>query len=458
MKKIPIQKNKEYTVSIIDNGFEGEGIAKIEDYTIFVPGAIKGEKIKILIVKVQSSYAFGKIVEILEKSKYRIEPDCATYKRCGGCNLRHIDYEETLNMKQNAIQSLVNKTLKNPIEVNKTVAMGNPYHYRNKLQFPIGIDKNGEPIIGVFANRTHEIIPIQGCAIQDIKSIQIAKYVVDAIKQYGLSIYDEKTGKGIMRHIVIKAAKSTGEYMVILVVNANELPYARKIAEALRGACHSIVSVIVNINIKNTNVILGDKNITILGRDYIVDKLGDYFFKISPLSFYQVNPVQAEALYNYAIEAAEITKNDVVFDLYCGIGTISIFMAKSAKYVYGVEIVEQAIEMANENAKFNEIENTHFIAGDTEVVLTDLIEKQKIMPDVIIVDPPRKGLDKTSINNILKVRPRKVVYISCNPASLVRDLKLLEDVYEINVIQPFDLFCFTSHVENCVVLTLKDNL
>lgn len=458
MKKIPIQKNKEYTVSIIDNGFEGEGIAKIEDYTIFVPGAIKGEKIKILIVKVHSSYAFGKIVEILEKSKYRIEPDCATYKRCGGCNLRHIDYEETLNMKQNAVQSLVNKTLKSPIEVNKTVAMGNPYHYRNKLQFPIGIDKNGDPIIGVFANRTHEIIPIQGCAIQDIKSIQIAKYVVDAIKQYGLSIYDEKTGKGIMRHIVIKAAKSTGEYMVILVVNANELPYARKIAEALRGACHSIVSVIVNINIKNTNVILGDKNITILGRDYIVDKLGDYFFKISPLSFYQVNPVQAEALYNYAIEAAEITKNDVVFDLYCGIGTISIFMAKSAKDVYGVEIVEQAIEMANENAKFNEIENTHFIAGDTEVVLTDLIEKQQIMPDVVIVDPPRKGLDKTSINNILKVKPRRVVYISCNPASLVRDLRMLEEEYEIKVIQPFDLFCFTSHVENCVVLTLKDNL
>ena len=458
MKKIPIQKNKEYTVSIIDNGFEGEGIAKIEDYTIFVPGAIKGEKIKILIVKVHSSYAFGKIVEILEKSKYRIEPDCATYKRCGGCNLRHIDYEETLNMKQNAVQSLVNKTLKNPIEVNKTVAMGNPYHYRNKLQFPIGIDKNGEPIIGVFANRTHEIIPIQGCAIQDIKSIQIAKYVVDAIKQYGLSIYDEKTGKGIMRHIVIKAAKSTGEYMVILVVNANELPYARKIAEALRGACHSIVSVIVNINIKNTNVILGDKNITILGRDYIVDRLGDYFFKISPLSFYQVNPVQAEALYNYAIEAAEITKNDVVFDLYCGIGTISIFMAKSAKDVYGVEIVEQAIEMANENAKENKINNTHFIAGDTEIVLTDLIEKQQIMPDVVIVDPPRKGLDKTSINNILKVKPRRVVYISCNPASLVRDLRMLEEDYEIKVIQPFDLFCFTSHVENCVVLTLKDNL
>ena len=456
MKNIPVQKNKEYIVNIIDNGFEGEGIAKIEDYTIFIPGAIKGEKIKILIVKVQASYAFGKIIEIIEKSEYRIELDCATYKRCGGCNLRHVDYEETLNIKQNAVQSLVNKTLKNPIEVKKTVAMGNPYNYRNKLQFPVGIDKNGEPIIGVFANRTHEIIPIQGCAIQDIKSIQIAKYVVDEIKKYNLSVYDENTGKGLLRHVIVKAAKSTGEYMVILVVNGNKLPYSKEIAESLVVACSSITSVIVNINTKNTNVILGDKNITVYGKDYIIDKLGDYYFKISPLSFYQVNPVQAEALYNYAIEAAEITKNDVVFDLYCGIGTISIFMAKSAKEVYGVEIVEQAIEMAKENAKENKIDNTHFIAGDTEIVLTDLIEKQHIMPDVIIVDPPRKGLDKTSINNILKVKPRRVVYISCNPASLVRDLRMLEEEYEFKVIQPFDLFCFTSHVECCSLLYLKD--
>lgn len=332
--------------------------------------------------------------------------------------------------------------------------MGNPYHYRNKLQFPIGVDKNGEPVIGVFANRTHEIIPVQGCAIQDVKSIQIAKYVIDAIKEFKLSIYDEKTGEGLMRHVVVKAAKSTGEYMVILVINANELPHAKRIAESLRGACHSIVSVIVNVNMKNTNVILGDKNITILGRNYIMDRLGDYYFNISPLSFYQVNPVQAEALYNYAIEAAEITKNDIVFDLYCGIGTISIFMANSAKEVYGVEIVEQAIERAKENAKFNEVNNTHFIAGDTEVVLTDLIENKKVIPDVIIVDPPRKGLDNTSISNILKVKPRRVVYISCNPASLVRDLKMLEEEYEIKVIQPFDLFCFTSHVE-CVALLCR---
>lgn len=455
LKKIPIKKNQEYIVNIIDNGFEGEGIAKIEDYTIFIPGAIKGEKIKILIVKVKTSYAFGKIIEVIEKSKYRTEVDCVTYKRCGGCNLRHIDYEETLNIKQNAVQSLVNKTLKNPIEVNKTVAMGNSYHYRNKLQFPIGADINGEPIIGVFANRTHEIIPVQGCAIQDEKSIQIARYVVDVIKEFGLTVYDEKTKKGLMRHVVIKTAKSTGEYMVILVVNSNELPHAKEIADNLIRACHSIVSVIVNVNMKNTNVILGDKNITILGQDFITDKLGDYFFKISPLSFYQVNPIQAEALYNYAIESADITKKDTVFDLYCGIGTISIFMAKYAKEVYGVEIVEQAVEMAKENAMANQIDNTHFIAGDTEVILTDLIENKKIIPDVIIVDPPRKGLDKISINNILKVKPRRVIYISCNPASLVRDLKLLEETYEIKVIQPFDLFCFTSHVECVAVMCIK---
>ncbi len=458
MKKIPIQKNKEYIVEIIDNGFEGEGIAKIDDYTIFIPGAIKGEKIKVLIVKLKTSYAFGKIIEIIEKSKYRIDADCATYKRCGGCNLRHVDYEETLNMKQNAVQSLVNKTLNNPIEVRKTVAMGNPYHYRNKLQFPIGLDKNGEPIVGVFANRTHEIIPVQGCAIQDVQSIQIAKYVIDAIKKFGLSVYDEKTGKGLMRHVVVKSAKSTGEYMVILVVNANELQHSKEIASSLISKCNLITSIIVNVNMKNTNVILGDKNITIYGKDYIMDKLGDYYFKISPLSFYQVNPVQAEALYNYAIEAAGITKNDIVFDLYCGIGTISIFMANYAKEVYGVEIVEQAIEMAKENAKFNEIQNTNFIAGDTELVLTDLIENKKVNPDVIIVDPPRKGLDRTSINNILKVKPRRVVYISCNPASLVRDLELMEETYDIKVVQPFDMFCFTSHVECVAVMQLKQDV
>ena len=450
-----IKKNQEYIVEIIDDGFEGEGIAKIDGFTVFVPGAIKGEKIKILIVKVLSSHAFGKIIEILEESKFRVESDCDTYKRCGGCNLRHVDYEETLNMKQNAVQNLVNKNLKTKIEVKPTWGMGNPYHYRNKLQYPIGVNKAGEPIMGVFANRTHEIIPVDNCLLQNEKANQVAKYVIDVIKKYNLSVYNETTREGLVRHVMVKIAFRTGEIMVTIVINGDFLPFVKDIARDLEGACHDVVSVIVNINKKNTNVILGDKNINILGKGYIRDYLGDYLFKISPLSFYQVNPVQAEALYNIAIENAGITKDDVVFDLYCGIGTISLFAAKYAKKVYGIEIVEQAIEDAKWNAEFNKVDNVEFIAGDAEKVLADLIEDKKIIPDVVIVDPPRRGLDNTTVNNILKIKPKRVVYISCNPATLMRDLALMEDVYEVGLIQPVDLFCFTSHVECVVVLRLK---
>ena len=455
MNTVPIEKNKEYIVDIIDNGFEGEGIAKIDDFTIFIPNAIKGEKIKVLIVKVLSSYAYGKIIEIIEKSPNRVEIDCPTYKRCGGCDLRHVNYEETLNMKQNTVQNLVNKNLKTEIEVKPTWGMGNPYHYRNKLQFPVGVDKEGKPVIGVFANRTHEIIPIENCLIQNEKSVQIAKYVLDCIKKYNISVYNEKNQTGLVRHIIVKSSRYFNEYMVIIVINGDFLPFEKEFATDLFYACREVCSIFVNINKKNTNVILGNKNKLIYGKEYLEDFLGNFVFKISPLSFYQVNAVQAEAMYNYAVEEAEITKNDIVFDLYCGIGTISLFMAKHAKKVYGVEIVEQAIQMAKENAKSNEIENTEFIAGDTEFILTDLIQNKKIIPDIIMVDPPRKGLDNTTINNILEIKPRKVVYISCNPASLVRDLAKMERVYEIKSIQPFDMFPLTHHVECVTVLNLK---
>jgi len=452
--KQPVEKNKEYIVDIIDNGFEGEGIAKIEGFTIFIPNAIKGEKIRILIVKVLTSHAFGKILEIIEKSEHRIEEDCATYKRCGGCNLRHIDYEETLNMKQKVVQNLVNKNLKKKVEVKPTWGMGNPYHYRNKLQYPIGVNKDGEPIIGVFANRTHDIIPVEDCLIQDKKSNQVAKYVLDAIKKYKISVYNEKTQEGLMRHVIIKRGFRTGQMMVILVINGDLLPFAKEIARDLQGSCHDITSVVVNINKKNTNVILGQKNISVVGDGYIEDILGDYSFKISPLSFYQVNPIQAEALYNIAIENLDISNQDVVFDLYCGIGTISLFSAKYAKKVYGIEIVEEAIENAKENAKMNDVKNTEFIAGDTELLLTDLIENKKIIPDVVIVDPPRKGLDNTTINNILKIEPKRVGYISCNPATFVRDLSKLEEKYKIKMIQPVDMFPWTSHCEVVAILEL----
>lgn len=450
-----IEKNREYIVDIIDNGFEGEGIAKIEGFTIFIPNAIKGEKVKILIVKVLKSHAFGKILDIIDKSDKRIECDCKTYKRCGGCNMRHIEYEETLIIKRNSVQALVNKTLKNKVKVKNTIGMENPLHYRNKAQYPIGMNKENKPVIGVFARRSHEIIPINNCLIQKPISEQIAKFILEYITKNNISVYDEKSGKGIFRHLVIKVGVKTNEVMCILVINAHSFKNENKLVEELVKNFPNIKTIVKNINTKNTNVIMGKENIVLYGDGYIKDILGDYTFKISPQSFYQVNPLQAEKLYNLGVEAAKITKNDIVFDLYCGIGTISLFMAKYAKKVYGVEIVEQAIKDAKENAKTNNIENTEFIAGDTEIVLDDLINNKKIIPDVVMVDPPRKGLDNRTIENINKIKPNRVIYISCNPATLIRDLAKFEENYEIKSIQPVDMFPFSSHVECVAVLQLK---
>lgn len=453
-----ISKNEEYEVEIIDNGYNGEGIAKINGFTVFVPNAIKGEVVKILIVKVLSSHAFGKILEIEKKSKFRQEIDCATYKRCGGCDLRHIKYEQTLKMKQNAVQALVNKTLKNKIEVKETLGMENPFFYRNKAQYPVGVNKDRNPIIGVFANRTHEVIPIKNCLIQNPKSEAIAKFILEFIKEKNISIYNEKTGRGFFRHIVIKVGIKTNEIMCIFVINGKKFPYEDELVEKLKQNYPEIKTIVKNINMKNTNVILGQENINLYGNGYIEDVLGEYKFKISPLSFYQVNPKQAEKLYNLGIEMAKVSKEDTVFDLYCGIGTISLFIAKYAKKVYGVEIVEQAIKDAKQNAKINNIENVQFIAGDTKIVLEDLIYKKGIIADIVIFDPPRKGLDNNSINNILKIKPKKIVYISCNPATLIRDLALFEKLYEVKTIIPVDMFPFTKHVECVSVLQLKQDM
>ena len=452
---MPVEKNQEYIVEIIDNGYEGEGIAKIENFTIFIPNSIKGEKVRILIVKVLKSHAFGKVLEIIKTSEYRKESDCETYKRCGGCDLRHIKYEETLRMKQNAVQSLVNKTLENEVKVEETLGMENPYNYRNKAQYPVGLDKEGKPIIGVFANRTHESIPIKECLIQNKKSENLAKFVLEFIKKNNISVYNEKTTKGLVRHIVTKIGIKTNEIMCIIVINGRNIPKEKELVSEILKAFPEVKTIVKNINTKNTNVIMGKENINLYGDGYIKDKLGDFVFKISPLSFYQVNPIQAEKLYNIAVKGAEISKDDVVFDLYCGIGTISLFMAKYAKKVYGIEIVEDAIKDAKENSKLNNIKNSEFIAGDVEIVLDDLINKKKIIPDIIMVDPPRKGLDNKSINNILKISPKKVVYVSCNPATLVRDLKSLEEKYEIKTIKPVDMFPFSKHIECVSVLCLK---
>lgn len=453
--QIPVRKNEEYIVDIIDNGFEGEGIAKIDGYTIFIPKAIKGERVKIVIVKALSSHGYGKILEIIEESKNRQELDCIAYKRCGGCSLRHINYEETLNIKQKNIENLLNKTFhNNNVKVEKVIGMGNPYNYRNKAQYPIGLNNKKEPVLGFFAERTHEIVPIKQCQIHLEISEQIAYAIYKFIKENNINVYDEKDNTGLFRHIVVKVGIRTGEIMCILVINGNKIPKEQELIEMLVKR-FNVKTIIKNINTKNTNVILGDENITINGDGFIYDILGDYTFKISANSFYQVNPVQAEVLYNTALEMANLNKDQILFDLYCGIGTIGIFTSKFVKKVYGIEIVENAIKDAKENAKLNNIDNIEFYAGDVEKTFEKLMKNKQIYPDVVVVDPPRKGLDNNTINNILAVEPKKVIYISCNPATLVRDLKLMAEKYEFDKITPVDMFPYTSHVECVCVLKLR---
>ncbi len=457
MNQIPVKKNETYIVDIVDNGFGGEGIAKIDGFTIFIPNAIKGEKCKILIVKVLSSQAYGKLIQIIEASENRVEVDCSTYQRCGGCDLRHMTYENTLKLKKETVQSLVNKNLKNKITVESTIGMDNPYNYRNKAQYPVGLNKEGMPDIGVFAQRTHTIIPIESCKIQTEVSQRIAKTILNFIREKNISVYNEEKQTGLFRHIVVKVGKYTNQVMCILVVNEkkanNEIEH--DIVKVLCAQYPEIKTIVKNINNENTNVILGKENINLYGDGYIEDKLGEYIFKISPMSFYQVNPVQAEILYNTAIEAASLSKDDVLFDLYCGIGTIGIFASKYVKQVYGIEIVPQAINDAVENARINNIKNAEFMIGDVEISFDELINKKNIVPTAIIVDPPRKGLDDKTIQNILKIKPEKLVYISCNPATMVRDLSKMEEIYNINRIQPVDMFPFTKHVECVAVLNLK---
>lgn len=453
--KVPVQKNKEYIVTISDYGYEGEGIAKIDNFTVFVKGAMKDEKVKILIVKVNTSHAFGKILEIITPSNKRQDSDCNTYKRCGGCNLRHIKYEETLNLKRNIVQNLIDKTLEEKVIAKETIGMEKPFFYRNKAQYPVGYNKNGEIITGVYAKRSHEIIELKSCAIQMPISQEIAKFVINFMKENGITAYNEETGKGVIRHIVVKVGLHTNEVMCVLVTNERKILKEEKLVEELRKSFPKIKTIVKNINQKNTNVIMSSENEVLYGNGYIQDKLGDFVFNISPLSFYQINPIQTEKLYNLAIEKANLNKEDIVLDLYCGIGTIGTFASPYVKKVYGIEIVDQAIKDAKENAKLNKIENIEFYCGDVEEVLENVLNKENIAPNVVFVDPPRRGLDKHTIQNVLNLKPERFVYISCNPATLMRDLKELEKDYEIQEIQPLDMFPFTNHVETIAVLELK---
>lgn len=401
---------------------------------------------------------FGKVIEIITPSKARQETDCNTYKRCGGCNLRHMKYEETLSIKREMVQNLVRKTLKQDIDVKETIGMENPFFYRNKAQYPVGYNKNGEIVTGVYASRTHEIVPIESCAIQMPISQEISKFIVQFMKEKNIPAYNENTRLGVIRHIVIKVGIYTNEIMCILVTNERQIPYENELIEELKKKFPNITTIIKNINQRNTNVIMGMENQILYGTGYIKDRLGEFTFNISPMSFYQINPIQTEKLYNLAIQKANLTKEDIVLDLYCGIGTIGGFASTFVKQVYGIEIVEQAIIDAKENAKQNNIENIEFYCGDVEEILETVLEKKNIKPSVVFVDPPRKGLDENTIQTIIRIKPERMIYISCNPATLVRDLAKLDEIYEIKEIQPLDMFPFTSHVECVAVLQLKENM
>lgn len=445
-----VKKNDELIVDIIDYGANGEGIAKINGYTIFVLGALKGEKCKIHILKVLKTHAFAKVIQIIEKSDKRVEPDCSTFNKCGGCDLRHIAYSETLKIKQEKVQNLVNKMLKNKVKVNETVGMENPTFYRNKAIYPVTQDKK----VGIFAKRSHNIIPINECKIQTKISQEISKYILDNWKD---SIYDEETGKGLLRNIMVREGFKTDEIMLVLVQNGEKNVFETNSKLKIENVIKEfpkIKTIVINVNTEKTNVVLSRKNIIVYGDGTITDRLGDYEFKISPNSFYQVNPVQTEKLYNLAIEGAKLKKDDILCDLYCGIGTIGIFASKYVEKVYGVEIIEEAIKDAKQNAEINNVDNIEFIQGVVEVAFNKMLDNG-VKPSVVIVDPPRKGLDSKTVQNLCDLKLDRLVYVSCNPATLMRDLQVLEDVYKIDSITPVDNFCYSSHIECVAVLEIK---
>ena len=454
-----VEKNKEYIFDIISQGYEGEGIAKIDNkYPIFIEGALKGEKVKVRIVKVNKNFAYGKLMEVLEASEERVNPPCAIYKRCGGCKLQHASYKAQLDFKWDRVKDCVSKIGKlDPSIVKYPLGMENPWRYRNKVQLPIGLI-NGEVKIGFFAPRSHDIIDMESCLIQDKIGDKVVKLTREWIEKFNIRPYNvdgEYDEKGIVRHIMIRRGFTTNEVMIVLVTNGETLPHKEEFVDLMVKNIPGIKSVIQNINSKKTNVILGLESKTLWGEDTISDYIGDFRFNISPLSFFQVNPIQTEVLYGKALEYANLTGNEEVFDAYCGTGTITLFLSQKAKKVYGVEIIPQAIDNAWINAKENKVENVEFFVGESEVVIPDLINKG-VKADVVVVDPPRKGCDKKLLDAITNIDAKKIVYVSCDPSTLGRDLKVLEENgYKTLEVQPVDMFPNTAHIENVALLIKK---
>ncbi len=452
-----ISKNSETEIQIESMGSEGEGIGRTDDgLTVFVAGAIPGDRVLAHITKVKKSYAYAIIAKVLSPSSFRVEPKCPVASKCGGCTLLHMDYKEQLKLKAEKVKDCVERIggIKNP-PMEPIVGAENLYYYRNKAQFPVGTDRDGNPIAGFYRKHSHDVVSNSDCLIQAPVNKAIVEAVLRYMKEHSVSSYNEETGKGLVRHIFTRLGFATKELMVCLVVNGEKIPAPEDLTERLKKAAEAenctLSSLCLNINKKNTNVIMGESIKLIFGREYIEDKIGDITYRISPLSFYQVNPEQTLKLYKLALEYADLSGSETVWDLYCGIGTISLFLAKAAKEVYGVEIVPEAIEDAKKNAEINGITNAFFSAGAAEDLAPTLPR-----PDVIVVDPPRKGCDEKLIETILKNAPKRLVYVSCDPATLARDLKILnEGGYTLDRVRPVDQFLHGGHIETVVSMSLS---
>lgn len=451
--KLPVEKNQTYTMSITDIGTNGEGIGRIDGYTVFVEGALPEEVIKVLIVKTKKHFGYGKLLEILEPSPHRVTPACPVAAKCGGCQLQHLSYEGQLAFKTKKVKDHLERIGGfSGISVGYAKGMEEPWRYRNKAQFPVG-GKTGEPEIGFYAKRSHRIIDTPVCMLQNEVNDRIVKIIRAFLAEYEIPLYDETIHRGLVRHILTRMGRRTGEIMVCLVVNGRKLPHCDVLVERLREI-EGMTSIVLNVNTDQTNVILGTEVHVLWGKETIRDYIGDVQFEISPLSFYQVNPLQTQVLYQTALDFAELEGNETVLDLYCGIGTISLFFAQKAKHVFGVEIVPEAIADAKRNAALNSMNNADFAVGAAEDVIPRLYEEKGITADVVVVDPPRKGCDSVLLDTIAAISPKKVVYVSCDSATLARDLAYLcPKGYTIEKVQVVDMFPHTVHVETVVLLS-----
>lgn len=452
MEKPNLKKNQEIELDILDLSYEGKGVAKVDDFTLFVDNALPGEKVKAVITRVNKNFGFAKTLDVLVESPDRVHAIDAVYAQTGIAPLSHLKYDKQLEFKHNQVVTDFDKIGLKDVTVNDTLGMESPFNYRNKAQVPVR-QVNGKLTTGFYRRRSHDLVPMENFLIQDPKIDAEIIRVRDILRKYNVRGFDEQNQKGQIKTIMVRRAYFTGEMMVVLVSRTPDISHYKDITKEIM-ANPEIKSVFLNINSKNTNVILGQKMTLLGGKKYIDDEILGHKYRISPKSFYQVNPVQTQNLYKLAIDKAELTGKENVVDAYSGIGTIGLSLANKAKHVTGIEIIEDAVKDADQNAKLNNITNADFIVGKTEDVLNDWA-KNEVSVDVLMVDPPRKGLANSLIDSLKNIKPKRIVYISCNPATLARDLELLSDTYEIGDVTPVDMFPMTNHIECVTKLTLK---